>query len=340
MKFTLSRRDAVKALGLAVCSPLLSKAAHASQAEWVLGFGSCMNTRKNQSFWQAILGRRFDHWVFLGDNLYPEADNLESLTLAYQELATIQPLKELRAKTPVSATWDDHDFGADNADGSLPFKRESMQLFKNFWKQDYASESEGVYSAQIIEHQGKKIHLILLDLRFNRTPHQEIVPSSSESDEPRADAVPQLLGDAQWSWLESEFAKPADIRIVGSSIQVLSHEHRFEKWKNYPADYERLMGLVGRNSAPTVFLSGDRHLHEVSKVQLVSGRTLYDFTSSGLNKAEGLSRFERNSLRVRRNLDDGFGELRLRWIDGSPQLTMTMIDKDGQQRFSQYDFLV
>jgi alkaline phosphatase D len=340
MKFILSRRGAVKALGLALCSPILSRVALASEKEWVLGFGSCMNARKNQSFWQAILGRRFNHWVFLGDNLYPEADNLESLTRAYAELANIQPLKELMARTPLSATWDDHDFGADNADGSLPYKDESMSLFKNFWKQEYASQTDGVYSSQMLEHQGRKIHLILLDLRFNRTPHSESRPAGSESDEVQLTAEPQLLGENQWNWLENEFAKAADIRIIGSSIQVLSHEHRFEKWKNYPAEYERLMGLVGRNSAPTVFLSGDRHLHEVSKVQLVSGRTLYDFTSSGLNKAEGLSRFERNKLRVQRNLDDGFGELRLKWVDGVPQLTMSMIDRDGQQRFSQFDSLV
>jgi alkaline phosphatase D len=340
MKIKFSRRGAIKTMSLALGSSLLARVAQASPTDWVLGFGSCMNARKNQSFWQAILGRRFDHWVFLGDNLYPEVDNLEYLTRAYSELENVQPLKELVARVPVSATWDDHDFGADNADGSLPYKYESMKLFRTFWKQDYASECDGVYSAQIVEHQGRKIHLILLDLRFNRTPHGEFAPVNSESDEMKSAAAPQLLGETQWQWLESEFEKQADIRIVCSSIQVLSHEHRFEKWKNYPAEYERLMGLVGRNSAPTVFLSGDRHLHEVSRVQLVSGRTLYDFTSSGLNKAAGLSRFERNRLRVQRSLDDGFGELRLTWIEGVPKLTMSMIDKDGQQRFSQFDFLV
>jgi alkaline phosphatase D len=340
MTVRVSRRSALKALGLSLCAPMFSKVAFASGEEWVLGFGSCMNARKSQKFWQAILSRRFHQWAFLGDNLYPERDNLEYLTMAYHELRGVRELKQLMSKVPVAATWDDHDYGADNADSSLPYKRESMRLFKEFWKQDYASEVDGVYSSQMHEHEGKKIQLILLDLRFNRTPYQESDKGNQLGSESETAAGPQLLGEKQWEWLETQFETAADIRIVCSSIQVLSFQHEFEKWKNYPAEYERLMGLVGRNSAPTVFLSGDRHLHEVSRVQLVSGRTLYDFTSSGLNKAEGLSRFERNRLRTQRCLDDGFGELRLRWVDGVPQINMVMIDKDGEQRFNQVDFLV
>lgn len=336
MSLKLSRRNALKALGLAFCSSVLPKFAWAEEPEWVLGFGSCMSQRRSQGYWQAILARRYDHWAFLGDNLYPDRDDLPSLIEAYQQLAKSEGLAKLRAQTPISATWDDHDFGADNADSSLPFKTESLNLFRNFWTQEYASADDGVYSAREFFHQGKKIHLILLDLRFNRTPHAEIKGAGTWENA----ATPQLLGDRQWAWFESELAKPADLKVIGSSIQVLSADHNFEKWKNYPEEYDRLISLVSRLSAPTVFLSGDRHFHEISKVQLVSGRTLYDFTSSGLNKADGLSRFERNRLRTTRSLADGFGELRIRWEGNSPRITMQMIDDDGNVRFSQSDVLV
>lgn len=338
MNLKLSRRNALKALGLAMCTPVLSQFASAADDEWVLGFGSCMSQRRSQRFWQAILSRRYHQWAFLGDNVYPEQDTLESLIEAYAELAKEPALKQLIAQSPVAATWDDHDFGADNADSSLSFKKESLELFKNFWKQDYASQTNGVYSAQMVEHQGKKIHLILLDLRYNRTPYLNAQRDPAGSSEGHLDG--QLMGAEQWAWLEAELEKPADLRIIGSSIQVLSYEHNFEKWKNYPAEFERLMTLVGRISSPTIFISGDRHLHEVSKLQLVSGRTLYDFTSSGLNKADGLSRFERNRLRAERSLDDGFGEIRVRWQDGSPLVSMRMVDDKGNVRFSLEDTLI
>jgi alkaline phosphatase D len=343
MGYTLSRRNVLKALGLAVCTPVFSNFAKAEENEWVLGFGSCMSTRRSQNFWKSILSRQYNHWVFLGDNLYPEKDTLNSLQSAYSELAKVEPLSKLRSMVSVSATWDDHDFGADNADSSLPFRSESQQLFRSFWTQDYATPANGVYSSRTFEHQGRTIHLILLDLRFNRTPYAQpakTVSLGTNGPESSNSQLPQLLGEEQWQWFEAEMEKPADLKIVGSSIQVLSFEHHFEKWKNYSEEYERLMTLVGRISSPTIFLSGDRHLHEISKNQLVSGRTLYDFTSSGLNKAEGLSRFERNRLRMERCLDDGFGELRVRWDGGNPVVVMQMVDDRGNIRFSMSDTLV
>lgn len=338
MSLKLSRRNALKTLGLAFCTPMFPKLALAADQDWVLGFGSCMSQRRSQSFWDAILARPFNHWVFLGDNLYPDRDNLPSLKEAYAELARLEPLRRLMAKVPVSAVWDDHDFGADNSDSRLPYREESQQLFRGFWQQEYATQSDGIYSSRMFEHQGRKIHLILPDLRFHRTPYDPI--RSLGHGTPVHELEPRLLGTAQWEWLESELEKPADLKIIGSSIQVLSFEHNFEKWRNYPAEFGRLMASVGRLSAPTIFLSGDRHLHEISRVQLVSGRTLYDFTSSGLNKADGLSRFERNSLRVERSLDDGFGEVRVRWIEGVPRVSMSMIDCRGVERFTLADNLV
>jgi len=339
MESRFSRRQILKLMGLSLCSPAFSKLAVAADTPWVLGFGSCMDTRKNQSFWETLNARSFSHFAFLGDNLYPERDTLIELETAYQKLGLSEGLKKLRERVSVSAIWDDHDFGADNADASLPFRRESLALFRIFWTQDYASDDDGIYSSQMFEHQGRKIHLILLDARFNRTAYEspKKLDSNLTSSKP---FEPSLLGARQWEWLEAELNRPADLKIIGSSIQVLSAEHRFEKWMNYPDEYERLVGILGRISAPTLILSGDRHLHEISKKQLVSGRALYDFTSSGFNKAEGLSRFERNKLRVQRNLDDGFGEVQIRWVDNVAYVSMSMIDKTGEVRFTHSDFVV
>jgi len=339
------RRRLLKALGLAACSPLISRLARAGENEWVLGFGSCMDGRKSQNFWDAILARSHNQWLFLGDNLYPQTDTLHGLKAAYEELACSEKLAQLKARVPVRATWDDHDFGADNADSSLPFRSDSIKLFREFWQQSYASEDDGVYSSQMFEHQGRRIHLIVLDTRFNRTAYQSLRINDEQeegSSQPDTGAAcePTLLGARQWQWLEAELEKPAELKIIGSSIQVLSFQHRFEKWKNYEGEYQRLLGLLGRISSPTVLLSGDRHLHEISKIELVSGRALYDFTSSGLNKAEGLSRFEHNRLRVERCLADGFGEVRVAWHGNSPVVTMSMIDQRGNLRFSQSDVLV
>lgn len=341
MNSRIPRRRLLKSLGLALCSPLLSQFAFASESEWVLGFGSCMDLRKNQNFWESLNSRSFSHFAFLGDNLYPERDTLGELEKAYQKLSLSEGLAAFKNKVDISAIWDDHDFGADNADSTLPFRRESFSLFRNFWKQDYASEDDGVYSSTMFEHQGRKIHLIMTDTRYHRTAFGATSGEPFEPGDTKEFAGEALLlGNRQWEWLETQLDVPADLKIIGSSIQVLSSDHRFEKWMNYPAEHQRLVKALGRISSPSLILSGDRHLHEISRTQLVSGRTIYDFTSSGFNKAEGLSRFEKNRLRVQRSLEDGFGELRLKWIDGIPLVSMSMIDKNGVVRFTHSDYLV
>lgn len=337
----IQRRHFLKTLGLASCGSLLSHLAFASGEEWILGFGSCMDLRRSQSFWTALNSRPFNHFAFLGDNLYPERDTLEELQKSYEKLAHSEGLTELRRRVSVSAIWDDHDFGADNADSSLPFKVQSLSLFKGFWPQDYASETDGVHSCRYFSHQGRRIHLILLDTRYHRTAYG--IAADNNPGDPfyeKLHSEPALLGSRQWEWLEEQLNAPADLKILCSSIQVLSADHRFEKWSNYPGEHERLLKCLARISSPTLLLSGDRHMHEISKTQLVSGRTLYDFTSSGFNKAEGLSRFERNRSRVQRNLGDGFGEVRIKWLDDAAIVTMSMIDKDGDTRFSLTDSLV
>lgn len=332
----LNRRNLLKVLGLAAISPLFSQAARASETDWVLGFGSCMDQRKSRKFWSPLLRRSYDHFVFLGDNLYPDRDSLPHLRDAYARLERSQGLRALKQRVGISAIWDDHDFGADNADSSLPYRMESQTLFRRFWEQEYATKNDGVYSSRVFEHGGKTIQLLLLDTRFHRTPYRLIDGDELENPTER----PQLLGVAQWRWLEQQMRVPADVRIIGSSIQVLSAEHRFEKWANYPVEYDRLIQMIEESPCPCLILSGDRHLHEVSRLELGRGRSLYDFTSSGLNKAEGLSRFENNRLRVQRNLDDGFGEVRLRFLGSELHVTLTMIDQSGRVRFVHQDILI
>ncbi|MEY2987604.1 MAG: hypothetical protein RJB13_1125 [Pseudomonadota bacterium] len=336
MRTATNRRELLKLLGLAMASPLFAQEGFAEETDWVLGFGSCMDQRKSQGFWSHILRRRHDHFVFLGDNLYPARDNLTELQDAYEDLSRNAGLRALAKRVGVSAVWDDHDFGADNSDSTLPYRLESQSLFRNFWKQEYATENDGVYSSKIFRHEGKLIHLIMLDTRFHRTPYRLI---DSEEDI-RENEDSQLLGASQWRWLEEQMRKRADVKIIGTSIQLLSSEHRFEKWSNYPKEYERLIQLIERCNAPCLILSGDRHQHEISRLDLGNGRILYDFTSSGLNKAEGLSRFERNRLRVQRHLDDGFGEVRLRFTGSELHVLMTMIDRRGRVCFTHQDVLL
>ena len=53
-----------------------------------------------------------------------------------------------------------------------------------------------------------------------------------------------FLGIEQWNWLEKSLKTPADLRIIASSIQVLSSNHGWETWGNFPKDRARLLNLL------------------------------------------------------------------------------------------------
>ena len=47
-----------------------------------------------------------------------------------------------------------------------------------------------------------------------------------------------MLGEAQWQWLEQELKKPAAIKLIASSLQLLPDFTGWESWANFP-DYRK-----------------------------------------------------------------------------------------------------
>ena len=93
--------------------------------------------------------------------------------------------------------------------------------------------------------------------------------------------------------------KPADVRIIASSIQVVNDEHGWECWGNMPRERRRLFDLVRSTRANgVVFVSGDRHFTELSRDDVNGPYVLYDFTSSGLTEVARRGASVPNSKRV------------------------------------------
>jgi alkaline phosphatase D len=148
------------------------------------------------------------------------------------------------------------------------------------------------------------------------------------NDDPKA----TFLGEAQWKWLEAELKKPAEVRLICSSIQVVPEDHGFEKWTNLPREREKLYALLrATKAAGVVLLSGDRHLAELSAMDAGLGYTLFDLTSSGLNQANKRWRaLETNRHRVATmDRGDNFGLVRIDWNKDDPQISLEIHDDDG-----------
>jgi alkaline phosphatase D len=169
-------------------------------------------------------------------------------------------------------------------------RRWGETLFETFWSSSDAVRSRpGVYESSITGPEGKRVQVILLDTRFFRS---NLKRAAWTKDRPPLggylpdDSVEKsVLGDAQWAWLQQELSKPADLRIVVSSTQVISTAHQFEGWTNFPAERTRLLDMLkSREASGLVILTGDRHTGGIYRTDH-QGETMWELTSSSLNLA-------------------------------------------------------
>jgi alkaline phosphatase D len=241
--------------------------------------------------------------------------------------------KLLRA-CPVFATWDDNDFGRNDAGADYAKRDESQQVFLEFFKEPVDSprrKRPGVYDARVFGPPGKRVQVILLDTRYFRGPLTRR-DATSGPYVANTDPAATMLGEAQWRWLEEQFRAPAEVRIIASSIQVVPEDHGSEKWMNMPRERERLYRLIrDTRAAGVIFLSGDRHLAELSMMDGGVGYPLYDLTSSGLNAGSKTWRaYEVNRHRVgTMNWGDNFGMVQIDWERDDPQIRLQSRDADG-----------
>lgn len=315
-----------------------------------IAFGSCAKQDQPQPIWEAIVDTQPQLFLFLGDNIYGDTQDMTLLKQKWDLLAAKPGFMRLRETCPVLGTWDDHDYGADDAGSDYPRKRESQQLFLDFLgvPQDSPRRSqEGVYSSQMYGPPGRRTQILLLDARYFRSPLQRGYTPGEPGDGYRGKYVPNedpsatVLGETQWKWLEQQLRVPAELRIIGSGVQVLPDEHGSETWGNFPRERKRLLDLIRKTKAKgVVLLSGDRHLAEV--MRLPSGAfgmryPIYEVTSSSLNAPSGNLtkagvRFANEINRYRVGLtffDVNFGTILIDWSQPSPLIRLQVRDEKG-----------
>ncbi len=317
-----------------------------------IAFGSCADGGKEQAIWEAVLAAKPELFLFLGDNVYGDTRDMAVLRAKYAQLARQPGFVQLRDTTPIAATWDDHDFGEDDAGGDFPQKEASRQVFFDFWGEPADSPRrarDGVYESHVFGPPGRRVQVVLLDLRYNRTPLVRQEPGARNYrawawarhrkglDVPgpyarNPDRGATMLGERQWQWLEQQLATPADVRLIGSSLQVLADFPGWEGWSLFAHDQQRLIDLIRRKRANgVIFLSGDMHYAELSKVDVNVPYTLWDLTSSGLT--ESWPAATPNANRVSDVIrEPNFGLVEIDWQDAQTTVTLSVMDQHGTRR--------
>ena len=258
-------------------------------------FASCARQDLDQSIWDQIAAENPDLVLFIGDNVYGDSDPddpaLKELAAAYGVLAQSEPFSRARAASPLLTIWDDHDYGLNDGGGNYANKYASEMLYDYVWDvppDDPRRTRPGVYGSWIIGEAGKQVQIILLDTRFFRSElalSDEPGMRGKERYMPDPDPEKTMLGADQWAWLEGELKKPADLRLLVSSVQFIADGHGWEGWKMLPTERARLYQLIDATEADNlIMLSGDRHAAGLYKTDDAIGYPLFEATSSSLNR--------------------------------------------------------
>ena len=304
-----------------------------SQEVFTIAFGSCNKTEIPNELWDDILKTEPDLFIWGGDNVYADTQNMKLLAKHYKALNAVPAYKALKAVTPIIGTWDDHDYGMNDGGVHFTAKAASQQVFLDFMdvpKDSPRRKQEGVYAAHEYKIGEKKIKVLVLDTRYfrsNITPDLE----TSKRNKPNPYGQGTMLGAAQWEWLTTELSDPAtDYNIIVSSVQFLSNEHGFECWGNFPHEVDKLEQLLVSTQAKNVLiLSGDRHISEISKKEIPGLHyPLLDITSSGLTHAYKGFSGEANPFRVSKVVaTESFGLLRIQAL--KEEISISLLSNGG-----------
>ncbi|NDE62100.1 MAG: alkaline phosphatase family protein, partial [Cyclobacteriaceae bacterium] len=272
-----------------------------------IAFGSCDDQYRSAKMWKEINDQSPQLWIWGGDNIYGDSYSMDTLRYKYR-LQLAQPgYQQLKKTAWVTGTYDDHDYGVNDGGKEYKFRQESRNIlfdFLGFPKNDPDRFHEGAYNSQVYGPAGKQVKVINLDTRYFRdTLEREMYTLPNGQQESRYKRVGgrDILGEAQWKWLENELVKSkAKVNLLVSGSQFLPTEHAYEKWANFPKERERLLQLIASSGVQTpILLSGDRHIAEIMKLEderFPMG--LYEVTSSGMTHTWSGIAEEKNSLRV------------------------------------------
>ena len=266
----------------------VTAASQVSERTTKIAFGSCNKHQKMNatSIWTSIERTHPNAFVWLGDAVYADTRiTFEKRKYfgekfhaeAYAAVKRFPAYERLAKKARILGTWDDHDYGMNNAGKHWEHKETAKELFLDFLDEGKETERrlerDGVYESYSVYEddeakRGREVQILLLDTRWNFVDGS--TPEDGEAD---------ILGPKQWEWLEKELMKPsnAEVTLIGSSIQVLAELNQMykavnykiarefgksiENWGSFPSNQKRLMRLVSKaKERRVIFLSGDVHV--------------------------------------------------------------------------------
>ena len=279
----------------------------------------------NFEIFNSINKKKPDFMLWLGDNTYlrePDWNSRTGFIKRYSHTRAFPELQPLLASTHHYATWDDHDYGPNNSDGSFWLKETASEIFKLFWgNPNYDVTGKGGITGFF---QWSDLDFFLLDNRYHRTANNNLTGNR------------QMLGKDQIDWLINALSfSQASFKFVAVGGQVISNGAVYENYATYPDERKYLLDKIREAKIEgVIFLDGDRHHTILSKMQETKNvYPLYDLTCSSLTAGVNNDNEPYNSFKLEETFVNvnNFGMLNVTGPTNDRELTIQIFDKDGKE---------
>ena len=238
---------------------------------------------------ESIVSAEPDMMLWLGDNVYLREVDFQSYSgylYRYTHTRALPEMQELLKACPNYAIWDDHDYGPNDGDASWIHRDWAQEAFKTFWANpSYGAPSGANNIATAFRF--NDVEFFLLDNRSQRIHHNN-----------RTQDI-HVLGEEQIDWLIAALNKSkAPFKMVAVGGQFLNTAERHENMANFPERQEIIDRIEEEHIHGVVFLTGDRHCTDMSRIELEGGAVIHDLTVSPLTSSAYDNTDEPNDLRV------------------------------------------
>ncbi len=246
---------------------------------------------------KSIYDKHPDFMLWLGDNLYLREVDYDSWTGIIKRYTHDRALPELQpvlGSMSNYAIWDDHDYGPNDSDRGYYLKDKTLTTFKLFW----ANPSYGINGNPGVTtfFQWGDVDFFLLDDRYYRTPND------------RKTGDKEMFGKEQIQWLIDNLMKSkAPFKIIATGGQMLNPVEKdyLEIYNKFPEEKAKLLKLIKDEGIEgVIFLTGDRHHSELTKLDRIGTYPLYDFTISSFTAGVSPGKDEQNNFRVPGKISD------------------------------------
>lgn len=238
---------------------------------------------------KSISRKQPDAMLWLGDNTYLRlADwwTRSGYLHRYTHTRSLPELQPLLAQCNHFAIWDDHEFGPNDATGSWIHKDLALEVFRLFWANHSFGYRDlpGIMSA----FRFRDADFILMDNRYYRTEQYGDSTKEQIFGQAQADRMIDLLKQSH-----------APFKFVLSGGQFLNSAKVYENHANYELERAYILQRIKEERITgVIFLTGDRHHSEVSRMELDTNLVVHDITVSPLTSGPNRNVTETNKYRV------------------------------------------